>query len=67
MSVSIAEIIEAGGYDLNTHEDATWLISKRSEFEQLVEQAQERLEIDDYCELHGGEITANCNNGGCDE
>ena len=40
MSVSILEVIEAGGYNLNTVEDATWLLSKQREFEELVEQAQ---------------------------
>lgn len=44
MSVSLLEVIEAGGYDLNTVEDAQWLLSKQSEFEGLVEQAQELVD-----------------------
>ena len=44
MSVSLLEVIEAGGYDLSTEEDCIWLLSKQSEFQELVEQAEERLE-----------------------
>jgi len=44
MSVSLLEVIEAGGYDLRTKEDALWLLSKQSEFETLVEQAEEIVE-----------------------
>lgn len=44
MSVSLLEVIESGGYDLNTEEDARWLLSKQSEFESLVEQAQDLVE-----------------------
>lgn len=40
MSVSLLEVIEAGGYDLDTVEDATWLLSKRNEFEELIEKAE---------------------------
>jgi hypothetical protein len=40
MSVSLLEVIEAGGYNLNTKEDAIWLLSKQSEFEELIEQAE---------------------------
>lgn len=39
MSVSLLEVIEAGGYDLKTLEDAQWLLSKRSEFDELVDNA----------------------------
>lgn len=41
MSVSLLEVIEAGGYDITTVSDANWLLSKQSEFEELIEQAQE--------------------------
>lgn len=41
MSVSLLEVIEAGGYDLNTVEDANWLLSKRNEFDELIEKAEE--------------------------
>lgn len=44
MSVSLLEVIEHGGYDLNTTEDALWLVSKQREFESLVEKAEELLE-----------------------
>lgn len=47
MSVSLLEVIEAGGYNLDTKEDAIWLLSKQSEFEELVEQAQELIEEDE--------------------
>jgi len=44
MSASLLEVIEAGGYNLNTKEDAIWLLSKRNEFEELVEKAQELVD-----------------------
>lgn len=44
MSVSLLEVIESGGYDLNTIEDAQWLLSKQSEFADLVEQAENLIE-----------------------
>jgi len=44
MSVSLEEVIEAGGYNLNTVEDATWLLSKRNEFDELVEAAEQLIE-----------------------
>lgn len=44
MSVSLLEVLEAGGYDLSQPDDCIWLLSKQSEFEELVEQAEERLE-----------------------
>ncbi len=44
MSVSLLEVIEAGGYDLGTKEDAIWLLSKQTEFKELVEQAEELVE-----------------------
>ena len=44
MSVSLLEVIEAGGYDLSTTEDAQWLLSTQSEYEELIEQAEELLE-----------------------
>ena len=47
MSVSLLEVIEAGGYDLSTKEDAEWLLSKQTEFEELVEQAEELIESSD--------------------
>ena len=50
MSVSLQEVIEAGGYDLATVEDANWLLSKQSEFDELVEQAQELVDNVDESE-----------------
>lgn len=44
MSVSLLEVIEAGGYDLTTYEDAIWLLSKKSEIEELLEEAEELVE-----------------------
>lgn len=44
MSVSLAEVIKAGGYDLTTLEDACWLVGKQSEFEALVEEAEQTIE-----------------------
>lgn len=43
MGVSIREVIEAGGYNINNPDDATWLLSKRQEFDELVEQAENVL------------------------
>lgn len=47
MSVSLLEVIEHGGYDLSTIEDAQWLLGKQQEFEELVEQAEETVEHSD--------------------
>jgi hypothetical protein len=44
MSVSLLGVIEAGGYNLSTIEDANWLLSKQSEFEELVEQANNLID-----------------------
>ena len=44
MSVSLLEVIEAGGYDISTVDDARWLLSKQNEFEDLIEAAQEVLD-----------------------
>ena len=42
--VTLLEVIEAGGYDLTTPEDANWLLSKQSEFDELIEAAEELIE-----------------------
>ena len=47
MSVSLLEVIEAGGYDITTYDDANWLLSKQSEFEELIDQAQEVVDAAD--------------------
>ena len=44
MSVSLLEVIEAGGYNLSTVEDANWLLSTQNEFEELIEQAENLIE-----------------------
>lgn len=44
MSVSLLEVIEAGGYDLNTVKDANWLLSVKEEFEELAEKAEATIE-----------------------
>lgn len=44
MSVSLLEVIEYAGYDITTPKDALWLLSKQSEFAELIEQAEEVLE-----------------------
>lgn len=50
MSVSLLEVIEAGGYDITTYDDANWLLSKQSEFEELIEQAQTVVDAADESE-----------------
>jgi len=50
MSVLLVEVIESGGYDLSTAEDANWLLSKQSEFEELIEQAQAVVDAADESE-----------------
>ena len=44
MSISLLEVIEAGGYDLSTIEDANWLLSKQNEIEELFEEAQKLID-----------------------
>lgn len=44
MSISLREVIEHGGYDLSTKEDAEWLLSKEAEFEELIEEAERVIE-----------------------
>lgn len=51
MSVSLLEVIESSGYKPFTYaDDARWLLSKQSEFEYLVEQAEAYLEEIDNAE-----------------
>lgn len=44
MGVTLKEVIEAGGFDLNLLEDAKWLKSVESEFETLIEEAEQMIE-----------------------
>ena len=46
MSVTITEVIEAGGYDLKTIEDAEWLISQEDQFNELLDKAKELVEAE---------------------
>ena len=47
MSVSLLEVIEHGGYNLDTVEDARWLLATQSEYEDLIEKAEEVVESED--------------------
>ena len=48
MSVSLKEVIEFAGYDLTSEGDCNWLLSKRNEFEELLDAAENTLwDIDD--------------------
>ena len=54
MSVSLREVIEAAGYDLSKKDDMIWLISKVSEFKELVVEVEDRLEeLEELEELNG--------------
>jgi len=44
MSATLRTVIESGGFDLNTLEDAYWLVSKQKEFEELIDTAQEMID-----------------------
>lgn len=44
MSVSLASVIEHGGYDLSTLEDAQWLVATQQEYAELIEAAEELIE-----------------------
>jgi hypothetical protein len=44
MSVSLREVIEAGGYDLTTIDDARWLLAQRHLFEEMIADAEEVVE-----------------------
>jgi len=65
VGVSLLSVLEGGEYDLNTIKDATWLLGKQNEFEELIEKAQDL--VDSICPLCGEINGSNCNNGACDE
>lgn len=44
MSMTIQQVIEAGGYDLSTAEDANWLLAQQNQWEELIEAAEELIE-----------------------
>lgn len=48
MSVSLDQVISSAGFDLETREDALWLISKSAEFDELLLKAEDLIEkLDD--------------------
>lgn len=55
MSVSIQEVIEAGGYDLTNYEDCKWLVSKQREFAELIEKAEQLIDAQDEKESEQAE------------
>jgi len=44
MSISLREVIESGGYDLTTLEDARWVVAQQSNFTEIVGEAEETIE-----------------------
>ncbi len=55
MSVSIDEVISAGGYDLSTLEDSQWLLLQQKQFEELVEKAQAIVDKAEELEMEKAE------------
>lgn len=58
MSVSITEVVEQAGYDpTNNVDDASWLVSQVTDFEDLKSKAEELLDeyncYQDFCENMG--------------
>lgn len=48
MSTSIEVVVEHGGFDISTYEDANWLLAQRNEWDEMIERAQQV--VDDYIE-----------------
>ena len=50
MSISLREVFENAGFDITKNiEDVRWLLSKKNEFEELIEEAEElRDAYDEY-------------------
>lgn len=44
MSVSLLEVIESGGYNLENIEDCYWLVSREDEFEELIKNAIDKID-----------------------
>ena len=44
MSVSLLEVIEHGGYNVDTVEGAQWLLATQREYEELIENATDLVE-----------------------
>ena len=59
MSVSLLEVIEAGGYDLTTLEDAQWPLATQYEYEELIEKAKELVDKIDEAEAEKAEAEYN--------
>lgn len=45
MSVSIEDVIIGAGYDLSDVDDATWLLSQDSEWGELIDKANNTVEL----------------------
>lgn len=50
MSVSLREMLEHSGYKIEDYEDAVWFLSKQTEIEQLIAEAEQTVE--DYEDDH---------------
>lgn len=44
MSTTLLEVINAGGFDPQKEEDARWLLSQVSQFEQLITECEDMIE-----------------------
>lgn len=44
MSTSLSQVIESGGFDLSTREDAEWLLATQAEYAELIEEAEALIE-----------------------
>ena len=51
MSVSLLEVLEDAGYDLNTYEDANWFVSKQQEFNDLLCKAEDIVNLEEEIRL----------------
>lgn len=44
MSVSIEEVVSSAGYDVNNPDDANWILGQKTDWEELLEQAEKTVE-----------------------
>lgn len=44
MSVSIEDVLNGAGYDINKYDDAQWLLAQRDEWEELIDRAGETVD-----------------------
>lgn len=49
MSMTLSEVLEKAGYDFSTVKDAEWLTGREEEFDELVEKAEEVIELSHEC------------------